>query len=345
VIRTVVIIHPGALGDVLLAVPAIVNLRRKFPRHEFVLCADRQIGELLRDCGIVDGWTSVQGFGVGQLFGGYVEAGSAMWNWLTRCDLAVAWVRDERGILEEVLGKHVQGTVAVCSPFSPRLSSVHQSDRFWEALGEGPGDSVKPMVLQLPRHLRELGRARLLGVDLNPDHGIVLLHPGSGSRFKCAKPEIFAEVIDGLRRDGLGVALLEGPADHIAAGEVTRLAEERIIVLRDLNLGLLAGMLAEASLFVGQDSGVSHLSASIGVATVALFGPTMAERWSPLGTHVTVMSADACRCTNWDEVGCCVERPCLNIHPPTLLDICRRRLTRRNSSKIHTKRLVSSQAV
>ncbi|SLM46299.1 putative Glycosyl transferase, family 9 [Nitrospira japonica] len=341
-IRTVVIIHPGALGDVLLAVPAIVNLRRKFPRHEFVLCADRRIGELLRDCGLVDGWMPAQGFGVGQLFGGYVEAGSVMSNWLARCELAVAWVRDEGEILEEVLRRYVQGTVAVCSPFSPRLSSVHQSDRFWEALDEVARDSVQPVVLQLPRGLRELGRTRLREANLDPDRRIVLLHPGSGSRSKCAKAEIFAEVIHGLRRDGLGLALLEGPADHATVVEVSRLVrEERIGILRDLNLGLLAGVLASADLFVGHDSGASHLSASVGTETITLFGPTVAERWAPRGGHVTVMKADACRCPNWEAVGHCVERPCLNIPPHTLLDMCRQRLVRHNSSKIHTKRLVS----
>lgn len=344
-IRTVVIIHPGALGDVLLAVPAIVNLRRRFPRHEFVLCADHRVGELLKDCGIIDGSLSVQGLGFGQLFGGAIDPESVMWNWLTRCDLAVAWVKDEEGILEEVLRRHVRGKVAVCSPFSPRLSSVHQSDRFWEALGEAPSENLEPVALQFPQPLRELGRARLREADITPDREIILLHPGSGSPFKCVKPEVLAEVIDDLRKDGLELALLEGPADHMAIGNVARLVKGRVSVLRNLSLELLAGVLASADLFVGHDSGVSHLSALIGVETVALFGPTMVERWSPRGNHVTAVRADTCRCSNWETVNSCVERPCLGISPHALLEICRQRLARRNSSKIHTKRLVSYQAV
>jgi len=343
--RTVVILHPGALGDVLLAAPAIVRLRRKFPTHELLLCADPQIGALLKDCGVVDGWMSTHGAHFGQLFGGSVEAGSEMWNWLARCDLAVAWIRDEAGILEEVLGRHVQGKVVVCSPFSIRLSAVHQSDRFWDALDEVPRECVEPMTLQLPRRLRELGHARLHEANIGSNRRIVLLHPGSGSPFKCVKPEILAEVVDGLRREGLGVVLLEGPADHMAVADVVRLARERIVVLRDLSLRLLAGVLASADLFVGHDSGVSHLSASMGMETIALFGPTMAERWSPLGIHVTVVRADACRCSSWEAVSCCVERRCLSILPRTLLDICRQQMTRRNSSKIHRKRLVTNQGV
>lgn len=338
-------IHPGALGDVLLALPAVGFLRRKFSSHELLLCANDEIGELLRDCGVIDGWMSARGFSFGQLFGGSVEAGSDMWDWLTRCDLAVAWVGDEGGILDGVLRRYIQGSVTVCSPFSNLLASVHQSDRFLDALGEASRECSQPAALQLPHRLLELGRARLREVDIDPDRGIILLHPGSGSPFKCAKPETLAEVIDCLRQDGWNLALLEGPADHVPVVEVMRLVKEPVIVLRDLNLGSLAGVLATTDLFVGHDSGVSHLSASLGVDTLALFGPTRTERWSPLGTHVTVVRADACRCPNWDAVRRCVERPCLGISPRALLDICRHRLARRNPSKILTKRLVSEQVV
>ncbi|MDF0643380.1 MAG: glycosyltransferase family 9 protein [Nitrospira sp.] len=338
-------IHPGALGDVLLALPAIGFLRRKFPGHEFLLCANDEIGELLRDCGVIDGWMSARGFRFGQLFGGSVEAGSEIWGWLRRCDLAVAWVGDEGGILEGVLRRYVQGNVTVCSPFSDVLSSAHQSDRFLEALGEASKEYSRPGALQLPHRLLELGRARFREAGIDPDREIILLHPGSGSPLKCAKPEILAEVIDSLRQEGWSLALLEGPADHIPVVEVMRLLKERVMIVRDLSLGSLAGVLAATDLLVGHDSGVSHLSASLGVETIALFGPTMTERWSPLGSHVTAVRADACRCRAWDAVSRCVERPCLGISPRTLLDICRQRLARRNPSKILTKRLVSEQVV
>ena len=52
------------------------------------------------------------------------------------------------------------------------------------------------------------------------------------------------------------------------------LLSPRPILLRDLPLRLLAGVLTRADLFVGHDSGVTHLAALLGVPTVALFGPT-----------------------------------------------------------------------
>ena len=54
-------IHPGGLGDVLLAVPAMVRLRTRFPNYRLALCAEDQAAKLLLACGIVDVWTSMQG--------------------------------------------------------------------------------------------------------------------------------------------------------------------------------------------------------------------------------------------------------------------------------------------
>ena len=47
-------IHPGGLGDVLLAVPAMVRLRTRFPNYRLVLCAGDQVAQLLLTCRIVD---------------------------------------------------------------------------------------------------------------------------------------------------------------------------------------------------------------------------------------------------------------------------------------------------
>lgn len=342
---TVVMIHPGALGDVLLALPAINRLRRQFPCHQHMLCANHRIGELLWNCGVIDGWLSVDGSSFSQLFSGSLENGSLIFDWLTRCDRAVAWVRDEAGTLEAVLKAYVPGEVRVCSPFSAGLPSIHQSHRFLDALGETSGEELAPGQLRLPGYLLEIGDTFLLRAGIEGERKVVLLHPGSGSPFKCVRPEVFGEIVDALRHDGFVPVLLEGPADHAAVTQVLRLVKERPIVLRNLDLSTLAAVLARMDLFVGHDSGVSHLAASLGVATVALFGPTAVERWSPLGAHVTVVRTEACRCPDWEAVSRCIERSCLRISPHALLDICRRRLVNCNPSKILTKRLVSEQAV
>jgi ADP-heptose:LPS heptosyltransferase len=52
----------------------------------------------------------------------------------------------------------------------------------------------------------------------------------------------------------------------------------------------LAAVLAESRGYFGNDSGVSHLAAALGVPTVAVFGPTDPAVWAPLGPEVSVVA-------------------------------------------------------
>ena len=63
-------IHPGGLGDVLLAVPAMTRLRTRFPKHRLVLCAEDKVARLLLACRIIDEWTSMRGRACADLFAG-----------------------------------------------------------------------------------------------------------------------------------------------------------------------------------------------------------------------------------------------------------------------------------
>ncbi|MEP6890674.1 MAG: hypothetical protein ABI955_08280, partial [Nitrospirota bacterium] len=59
--KTIIMMHPGSLGDVLLAVPAMVRLRTRFPGYRLALFAEVPAAKLLYACGVVDAWTSMQG--------------------------------------------------------------------------------------------------------------------------------------------------------------------------------------------------------------------------------------------------------------------------------------------
>ena len=96
-------IHPGGLGDVLLAVPAMVRLRTRFPNYRLALCAEDQAAKLLLACGIVDDWTSMWGRDCTDLFVGADSVTDRVWTWLMDCDLAIGWTKDLDGKLNETL--------------------------------------------------------------------------------------------------------------------------------------------------------------------------------------------------------------------------------------------------
>jgi ADP-heptose:LPS heptosyltransferase len=319
--RTVFILHPGGLGDLLLAVPAIQGLRERFPSHEFLLCAQDEPAEFLADCGVVERWLSAQSTACAALFGGAAPDDSFLKDWLSRCDLAVAYLRNDATDLSAALKDCGAAAVVVESPFASRLSTVHQSYRFAEIVGvRMEQSSIGPLAV--PDVTRTEGETYLAKLGLSQKRPLAMVHPGSGSRHKCVAPAVLQPVLAGLEANGLEPLLLEGPADHEMVERLLICLERRPNRLNGLSVRELAGVLSQVELFLGHDSGVTHLAAMLGTPTVALFGPTESARWGPRGSAVSIIQGKPCACPSWDAVRHCVEKPCLELSPAAILSAC-----------------------
>jgi len=320
--RTVFILHPGGFGDLLLAVPAIRSLRERFPSHQVLLCGQDESAEFLADCGLVDRWLSAQSTACTALFGGAAPDDAFLRDWLCRCDLAIAWTQDDAGTLAATLKDCGAADVMVESPFASRLSSIHQSERFLEIVGGQSGQASRA-PLTVPSTVPEQAEAYLAGLGVSRQRPLAMIHPGSGSRHKCVTPAVLLPVLEGLEEEGMQPLLLDGPADHEMVQRLLIHMARHPILVSGLSIRLLAGILSQVDLFLGHDSGVTHLAALLGTPTVALFGPTEPGRWAPRGRAVTVIRENPCRCASWDAVRNCIEKPCLELSPPAILGACR----------------------
>lgn len=318
--RTIVMIHPGGLGDVCLAVPAMTRLRIRFPRHRLLLCAGDQVATLLRACRIIDDWTSVQGRACADLFAGL--ATGQLQTWLEDCDLAIGWMEDADGGLTGALKAAGVREVIVRSPFSPTIHATHQRDRFLESINEAPYDREGPTGLTVTESLLALGQACLKTAGLSTRQPVVVIHPGSGSVHKCVGAELLASVVVALQRSGTIPVILEGPADRKPVEQLLQSCLQPPVVLKGLDVLSVAGVLAHARFYIGQDSGVTHMAGLLGVRTVALFGPTDQARWAPSGAQVTIVQGPPCLCRSWGDVSRCEEQPCLKISPDDLVSLC-----------------------
>ena len=323
--RSILIVHPGALGDVLLAVPAIRSLSVKFPQHETVLIAAATASRLLSECGLVDDWIPLEGQACLGLFSETLSVPEELRSWLARCDVAVVWKEDKEGVLRSLFQDFGVAQVRIQSPFSTELRARHQSNRFLETLGETAEDISLERTVQVSPSLLERGKDYLQAMRISPNQSLVLVHPGSGSIHKCLAPRRMALLIEQLWRGGMCPLVVEGPADQEAVDHALQFASKPPVVLRDLDLSQLAGVLALVTVYIGHDSGVTHLSALLGVPTLALFGPTDPQRWAPHGNHVTILRGAPCICESWERVKKCVEKPCLQVSIEEILTAIERR--------------------
>ncbi len=108
------------------------------------------------------------------------------------------------------------------------------------------------------------------------DEGFIVIHPFSGNPRKNWPLERFREVaarIGHVRP----IFWCAGPEEQLEGAE------------RFDNLYDLASWLARSHLFLGNDSGITHLAAASGTRVVALFGPTDPYVWAPRGESVSVL--------------------------------------------------------
>jgi len=264
---------------VLLLRRAVAGLRRAY--DHVLLIAPRSSGAALVGPGAseVDELLPWERPDVALLFTGDVPPG-ALRDRLRGIDVAVVYSRSAE--LANNVARCVPRVLAH-DPAPP--AGVHASPwlaRPLEALGLGvPGDlePIRPTEA-------EAIEARGLFASL-PD-GFLAIHPGSGSPRKSWPTERFAALLDEAAANRPWV-LVEGPADAGAASALAR--RPGAIVARGLTARVLGAVLGRAGLFVGHDSGVSHLAASWGAPTLALFGPTDPSVWAPVGPRVRVVRA------------------------------------------------------
>ncbi len=172
------------------------------------------------------------------------------------------------------------------------IASQRHITRQWAGDLHRQGIDVSPPPSSVLIRLK--GEREAPAVRQSPGHGPnpprVLIHPGSGGRAKCWPIEGFELLATALQANGVDVAWMIGPVelDWHGPGFARRLARIAPVVYEE-ELEIAASHLGKAELFVGNDSGMSHLAAALGTPTIALFGPTDPTVWRPLGPCVITL--------------------------------------------------------
>jgi len=161
----------------------------------------------------------------------------------------------------------------------------------------------------------------LASSGLKEGEQVLAIHPGSGSRAKNWDPKNFARVAD-WASDRARVLLICGPADDEVEEVRRAMKKAKPLVADNLPLIQLAALLRSATACLGNDSGITHLAASLGIPTVAIFGPTDPTIWGPRGPNVKIIYAKISCSPCSAEVRNECPRPCLkNLRARTVIEM------------------------
>lgn len=136
--------------------------------------------------------------------------------------------------------------------------------------------------------------------DVEPVERLLAIHPGSGTWVKRWDEARWALVADALHEQ-LGVHIIFTGADHelpMVSQIVAQMKHTPTLMVGDATIGQLAALYKRCTAVLGPDSGPLHLAASVGTATVTLFGPADPVEFGPWGNpdrHVVLASSIGCR--------------------------------------------------
>jgi len=108
----------------------------------------------------------------------------------------------------------------------------------------------------------------------------IVLHPGSVLETKRWNARRFGEVARNLAARGFTIVVTAGPGEESFAGEVAT-ALDRTVILLGLTIPELAELIRGARMYIGNDSGPTHLAAAVGTPAVAVWGSSDSRRWRP----------------------------------------------------------------
>ncbi len=286
----ILLLHPGALGDIILSLPAIAMLRKRFPSAAVTVA-----GNIDHLAPIISGYAesiiSLSSLPLHHLYarGALSSEEALFWKSFSRI---VSWTgAHDREFVKKIKEVHTDVCVADWKPQSgePR----HVSKLFAYSLGFGPiaDKALKPAYIRVDSAARYEGLQWLVQREWNERDSLIALHPGAGSKEKRWPLSRFISLAKQLvLQEKNRLLIIEGPAEPGLAGEVAKqIRADKVILAESVDLKLLIAVIEQCRIFIGNDSGIAHLAAALKLPCVVLFGPTFPQHWAPLGDRVVVL--------------------------------------------------------
>ncbi len=270
----ILIIRAGAIGDTLMLMPAINAMRDE---HEIIVAGRSPGIEYLNP--YVHKCVDLERGEWHKLYNAH-----ALFDTLSITpDHVTGFLNDKEKIIFDNLSHLFKGAkINIFPPFPEPDKETHVALYMAGAI-QRSGIPIDPHAA-----FDEAFKKPLMGQKRGKGKRIVL-HPGSGSREKNYPPEFWLELLRGIRDESLpeplDITILAGPAEQDIINTFDKIRDVYISHNRESLLSILDN----TNLYIGHDSGVTHLAAMMGINTIAIFRKSSIQNWHPLGPAVKIV--------------------------------------------------------
>lgn len=298
----ILVVRTRFVGDTVLAIPFLRNLRRAFPAARIDVLVEKASGSVLADCPYPDELIVAPEEGGGGILGALRSVRTnAAWLRGRRYDRAYVLKRSLSAILQTRLagipwrvGFAPQGGAVLLSRAVPIREHRHEVEIFLDllradglAVDDGRNENWVPAPVA--------ARSASLLAALPADRPRVLLAVRGTDALRFWRFDRWARLVEWLVHDrGCEIVLCGAPLDaaahrRLAAAVGPAVAAHVHDFSRAVPLREAGGLVARMDLCIGVDTGLVHLAASFGVPVAVLVGPTDPNQWSPWMTHSAVV--------------------------------------------------------
>lgn len=284
----ILVIAMRYLGDVLLTTPLIRSLRQAYPDARLDVLVFRNTASMLEGNPDISHIITTPNR---PKFGDYWHLFSQLFR---RYDLAVTTQSGDRPFLYALLAAPLRVAVV-----PPKNTTGWWKRIFVQRWTEFDDDNTHTVLqhlklldlINVPRCFSlvppQIGNSQQLKEQFPffvDNAGYAVMHPHPQWTYKQWTVEGWVEVGRYLKKLGLKLVLSGGPAqeemDYVA--DIQRqLPDDTINLAGKVSLAQLAHIIAHAKLYIGPDTGITHLAAATGIPVIALYGPTNPVKWAP----------------------------------------------------------------
>lgn len=304
-----IILQPGAIGDCILTLPLAGFMKDCLGLGAIDILGHTEYIGILPGRSCVDRIRSIDSLDLHRLFADTKAFDLADGDSLINVFADYAWIATFLGEPDSNFEQNLIFTancshsaeVITLSTRAPQDFSEHITQFYTRQFINQSGLFLQPRQLPPEECLIKAteadintGRELLKEIGLDPAENVVIIQPGSGSMKKCWHIDNFLAVAKNLTSEGIKVVFLLGPAELDRFSNATIKTIKGIAkCLNSVPLTQVLGLLSCANGFIGNDSGITHLAAGLGIRTLAVFGPTNPVVYGPIGPAVTVFASNS----------------------------------------------------
>ena len=285
----ILVIRGGAIGDFVLTLPAIKLLRDNFPAAHLEILGYKHIVALAEGRFYAHAARSIEYAAMAGFFVPNAKLAPDLVEYFAGFHQIVSFLFDPDGIFAANMARcGVKNYIHVSPKLDDSERAAAQLARPLQGLALFLEDAAARLY---PSDADRAFARRFFGGKEMP---VIAMHPGSGSETKNWPVANWRALGEWLfeREPGMAVLLVGGEADR---GTLARLSDawkgRNVWFAEDMPLYHLAAVMERCRLFIGHDSGISHIAAAVGVRCLLMFGPTDPEVWGPANEQVRFIQA------------------------------------------------------